>query len=118
MKVVVLGAGVIGVSSAYELACDGHDVTVIERCEDVALETSFANGGQLSSDHGEPLAAPGVIKKALKWLGKHDAPCSIACIWTRPCGPGHSNFYPIHRSRISGEMQLGCCAYPSIPETA
>lgn len=74
MKIVVLGAGVIGVSSAYELACDGHDVTVIEQREGVALETSFANGGQLSSDHGEPLAAPGVIWKALKWLGKHDAP--------------------------------------------
>ena len=74
MKVVVLGAGVIGVTSAYELACDGHDVTVIEQREGVALETSFANGGQLSSDHGEPLAQPGVLKKALKWLGKHDAP--------------------------------------------
>lgn len=74
MKVVVLGAGVIGVSSAYELACDGHQVTVIDQREDVALETSFANGGQLSCDHGEPLAAPGVITKALKWLGRHDAP--------------------------------------------
>ncbi|OEJ68055.1 D-amino acid dehydrogenase [Magnetovibrio blakemorei] len=74
MKVVVLGAGVIGVTSAYELASDGHDVTVIERCEGVALETSFANGGQLSSDHGEPLAAPGVVAKALKWLGRTDAP--------------------------------------------
>jgi len=74
MKVVVLGAGVIGVTSAYELACDGHDVTVIEQREGVALETSFANGGQLSSDHGEPLAAPGVIQRALKWLGAHDAP--------------------------------------------
>ncbi|MCW8915766.1 MAG: D-amino acid dehydrogenase [Magnetovibrio sp.] len=74
MKVVVLGAGVIGISTAYELACDGHDVIVVDRCEDVALETSNANGGQLSSDHGEPLAAPGVIRKAIKWLGKHDAP--------------------------------------------
>ncbi|MBL4615192.1 MAG: D-amino acid dehydrogenase [Magnetovibrio sp.] len=74
MNIVVLGAGVIGVCSAYELACDGHDVVVIDRRDDVALETSFANGGQLSSDHGEPLAAPGAIKRALKWLGKHDAP--------------------------------------------
>jgi len=74
MKVVVLGAGVIGVTSAYELACDGHEVIVIEQRESVALETSFANGGQLSNHHGEPLAAPGVLGKALKWLGKHDAP--------------------------------------------
>ncbi|HEY9080004.1 D-amino acid dehydrogenase [Magnetovibrio sp.] len=74
MKVVVLGAGVIGVTSAYELACDGHEVIVVEQREGVALETSFANGGQLSADHGEPLAAPGVIEKAIKWLGKYDAP--------------------------------------------
>lgn len=74
MKVIVLGAGVIGVTSAYELARDGHDVTVIDQREGVALETSFANGGQLSSDHGEPLPGPGVIAKALKWLGKKDAP--------------------------------------------
>ena len=74
MKAVVLGAGVTGVTTAYELARDGHDVTVIDRCEGPALETSFANGGQLSWDHGEPLAGPGVIQKAIKWLGRRDAP--------------------------------------------
>jgi len=74
MKAVVLGAGIVGVSSAYELARDGWEVSVVERLDGVALETSFANGGQLSVDHGEPLAAPGVLKKALKWLGRHDAP--------------------------------------------
>ena len=74
MKVVVLGAGVVGVTTAYELARDGHDVTVIERCEGPALETSRANGGQLSWDHANPLAGPGVVQKALAWLGKRDAP--------------------------------------------
>lgn len=74
MKAVVLGAGVTGVTTAYELARDGHDVTVIDRCEGPALETSFANGGQFSWDHGEPLAGPGIVHKALKWLGKRDAP--------------------------------------------
>lgn len=74
MKVVVLGAGVVGVTTAYELAKDGHDVTVIDRCAGPGLETSHANGGQLSWDHGEPLPAPGVVKKALKWLGKRNAP--------------------------------------------
>lgn len=74
MRVVVLGAGVIGVTSAYELARDGHQVTVIDKREGVALETSLANGGQLSAHHGEPLAQPGVLKLALGWLGKHDAP--------------------------------------------
>lgn len=74
MKVVVLGAGVVGVTTAYELIRDGHDVTVIDRCEGPGLETSYANGGQLSWDHAAPLAGPGVVQKALKWLGKHDAP--------------------------------------------
>ena len=73
MKVIVLGAGVIGVSTAYELACDGHDVTVVDRQKAVAQETSFANGGQLSFNHG-PLAQPGAVAKAIKWLGKKDAP--------------------------------------------
>lgn len=74
MKVVVLGAGVVGVTTAYELAKDGHDVTVIDRCAGPGLETSHANGGQLSWDHGEPLPGPGVMKKALLWLGRRDAP--------------------------------------------
>ncbi|MCR4379193.1 MAG: D-amino acid dehydrogenase [Rhodospirillales bacterium] len=74
MKVLVLGAGVVGITTAFELARDGHDVTVIDRCEGPGLETSFANGGQLSWDHGAPLAGPGVMQKAIKWLGKRDAP--------------------------------------------
>jgi len=74
MKAIVLGAGVIGVTTAFELARDGHDVTVIEQRQDVGLETSFANGGQVAANHAEPWAAPGVIAKAIKWLGHHDAP--------------------------------------------
>ena len=74
MKAIVLGAGVIGVTTAYELARDGHDVTVIEQREDVALETSYANGGQIAANHAEPWAAPGTIAKAIKWLGRYDAP--------------------------------------------
>ncbi|MFC1673610.1 D-amino acid dehydrogenase [Pseudomonadota bacterium] len=74
MKAIVLGAGVIGVTTAYELARDGHQVTVVEQREAVALETSFANGGQLSWDHGEPLPHPGIPLQALKWLGRKNAP--------------------------------------------
>lgn len=74
MKVLVLGAGIVGVTTAYELARDGHDVTVLDRCEGPALETSHANGGQLSWSHAAPLAGPGVVRQALSWLGKHDAP--------------------------------------------
>jgi len=74
MKTVVLGAGVIGVTSAYFLARRGHDVTLIDRAADVALETSFANGGQVSATGSAPWAAPGVPLQALKWLGRPDAP--------------------------------------------
>jgi D-amino-acid dehydrogenase len=68
MKVLVLGAGVVGVASAYYLARAGHDVTVIERRDQAGLETSFANAGQVSPGYSSPWAAPGIPVKALKWL--------------------------------------------------
>ncbi len=68
MRVVVLGAGVIGVSSAYYLAKAGHEVTVLERQPGPALETSFANAGEVSPGYSAPWAAPGLVWKALKWL--------------------------------------------------
>jgi D-amino-acid dehydrogenase len=68
MKVIVLGGGVIGVSSAYALARAGHEVTVIERQAGPALETSFANAGEVSPGYSAPWAAPGMIVKAVKWL--------------------------------------------------
>lgn len=74
MKVIVLGAGVIGTASAWFLKKAGHDVTVIERQPGAALETSFANGGQISVSHAEPWANPAAPLKVLKWLGQEDAP--------------------------------------------
>ena len=74
MRIAVLGAGLIGVSSAWYLAADGHEVTVIDRQPDAALETSFANGGQISTSHAEPWANPGAPWQALKWLGREDSP--------------------------------------------
>lgn len=74
MKVVVLGAGVIGITSAWYLADAGHEVTVIDRQPDAGLETSFANGGQISAGHAEPWARPGVLPKILRWAGRADAP--------------------------------------------
>ena len=74
MKVCVLGAGVAGMTSAYFLARDGHDVTVVERNAGVGLETSYANGGQLSYSYVAPLAGPGVLPKVPPWLLKRDAP--------------------------------------------
>lgn len=74
MKVIVLGAGVIGVSAAWFLRQNGFEVTVIDREPAAALETSFANGGQISVSHAEPWANPQAPYKVLKWLMKEDAP--------------------------------------------
>ena len=74
MRIVVLGAGVVGVTAAWYLAQDGHEVTVVDRHEGPALETSFANGGQISASYAEPWANPEAPAKILKWLGKEDAP--------------------------------------------
>ncbi len=74
VKVIVLGAGVVGVTSAWYLAQDGHQVQVIDRQRDAALETSFANGGQISASHAEPWARPVMLSKLLRWLGREQAP--------------------------------------------
>ena len=74
MKVAVLGAGVIGTTAAWYLRQAGHDVQVLERREAAGMETSFANGGQISASHALPWAAPGVPLKALKWMLREDAP--------------------------------------------
>ena len=68
MKVLVLGSGVIGVASAYQLALAGHEVTVVDRQPAAALETSYANAGEVSPGYSAPWAGPGVPLKAVKWL--------------------------------------------------
>lgn len=74
MHVIVLGAGLAGVTSAWYLRQAGHTVTVIERQPAAGLETSFANGGQISVSHPEPWANPGAPGQVLRWLGREDAP--------------------------------------------
>jgi D-amino-acid dehydrogenase len=74
VRVLVLGAGVVGVTCAWFLRDAGHQVTVVERQAGVGRETSFANGGQISVSHAEPWANPGAPRKLLKWLGREDAP--------------------------------------------
>jgi len=77
MRVLVLGSGVIGTTSAYYLARAGFEVTVVDRQPAAAMETSFANAGQVSPGYASPWAAPGVPLKALKWLLQRHAPLAI-----------------------------------------
>ena len=74
MRVLVLGAGVVGTTSAWYLARAGHEVVVVDRQPVPGNETSFANGGQISVSHAEPWANPYVLPQVMRWLGKEDAP--------------------------------------------
>ncbi|CAD5374647.1 D-amino acid dehydrogenase [Rubrivivax sp. A210] len=77
MKVLVLGGGVIGVASAYYLARAGHEVEVVDRQAGPALETSFANAGEVSPGYSSPWAGPGVPVKAIKWMLMQHSPLVI-----------------------------------------
>ena len=101
MKVIVLGAGIVGTASAWFLQKAGHEVTVIERQPGAAQETSFANGGQISVSHAEPWSNPSAPLKLLKWLGREDAPLLFrlrpewlqwrwGMEFLRQCTPGHT----------------------------
>ncbi|MGB5010293.1 MAG: FAD-dependent oxidoreductase, partial [Candidatus Dechloromonas phosphoritropha] len=74
MRVLVLGAGVVGTTSAWYLADSGHEVVVVDRQPVAGNETSFANGGQISVSHAEPWANPHVLPQVIRWLGHEDAP--------------------------------------------
>ncbi|MBD2779206.1 D-amino acid dehydrogenase [Xenorhabdus szentirmaii] len=77
MKVLILGSGVIGVTSAWYLAQEGHEVTVIDRQNSAAEETSAANAGQISPGYATPWGAPGIPVKAIKWMFQRHAPLAI-----------------------------------------
>jgi D-amino-acid dehydrogenase len=80
MRVLVLGSGVIGTACAYYLARAGHEVTVLDRQPGAALETSFANAGEVSPGYSSPWAGPGVPVKAIKWLLMHHSPLVIRAL--------------------------------------
>jgi D-amino-acid dehydrogenase len=98
MRIVILGAGVIGVTSAWYLARAGHEVTVLDRQAAPALETSFANAGEISPGYSSPWAAPGIPAKAIKWLFMKHAPLIIQ---PRPDLP---------KLRWMGQMLSNCTA--------
>lgn len=108
MKVIVMGAGVIGTTTAYYLAKSGADVTVIDRQPVPAQETSFANAGQISPGYSTPWAAPGIPFKAMKWMLEKHAPLSIkpdGSLWQwrwmfRMLGECNSHRYAINKARM------------------
>lgn len=108
MRVAVVGAGVIGVTTAYELAADGHHVTVFERRNTVAAEASFANAGLVAPGYVAPWAAPGMAGKVLGHLGRPHAPVRLGSRldattlrwlwrWWRSCRP---KVYAKNRARM------------------
>jgi len=108
MKVLVLGGGVIGVASAYYLHRAGHEVTVLERADAVGMETSFANGGQISWSAGGPLAVPGIAWTAFKWLFMPHSPLVLhprldPAMWSwlfRFLGNATPACYAVNRERM------------------
>ncbi len=87
MRIAVVGAGIVGVASAYELACDGHEVTIFERRGSVAVEASFANAGVVAPGYVAPWAAPGMLGKVLGQIGRRDAAVRLAG-WPGPALAG------------------------------
>lgn len=108
MRIAIVGAGIIGVTTAYELAADGHEVTVFERRGAAALETSFANAGVVAPGYVTPWAAPGMPAKVMRYLFSRHAPVRLAWplslaelrwmwAWRKACAPGT---YAANRSRM------------------
>src|SRR3954464_10994318 len=108
MKVIVLGGGIIGTSTAYYLARAGAEVSLLDRQSGPALETSFANAGQVSPGYSTPWAAPGIPLKAMKWLFQRHAPLAIRpdgslVQWTwlaRMLGQCTAQRYAINKGRM------------------
>src|SRR5215203_1060611 len=73
-KVAIIGAGITGVTTAYALLERGHSLVVLDRHRYAAMETSFANGGQLSASNAEVWNSFGTVLKGMKWVLRHDAP--------------------------------------------
>ena len=90
MKVIVLGAGIIGISTAWHLLERGHEVVVVERQTDAAQEASFANGAQISVSYCEPWATKDTPFKALKWMLSAEAPLLFRPQW--PLGKGFAQY--------------------------
>lgn len=108
MRMLILGAGVVGTSAAYYLAKAGHDVTVVDRQNAAGMETSFANAGQVSPGYSAPWAGPGIPIKAVKWLMMRHRPLVFwplldqrLWVWiARMLGQCNSTAYALNKTRM------------------
>ncbi|MES2958287.1 MAG: FAD-dependent oxidoreductase [Pseudomonadota bacterium] len=123
MQVAVIGAGIVGITSAHELSCDGHQVTVFERRGSVAVEASFANAGVLAPGYVTPWAAPGMLRKVLGQWGQRDAAVRMASLpgpalaawlwqWWRACA------LPTHLSNRAAMLALATASLARTRELA
>ena len=127
MKVLILGSGVIGVSTAYYLAKSGHEVIVVDRRDGPGLETSYGNAGEVSPGYSSPWAAPKLVWKAVKWLVMKNRPLVI---WPRPdpamvewglqLGKQGGTVKLLGESRGLGELdgEQGCCGLCGLLDAA
>ncbi len=116
MKIAVIGAGVVGITTAYELACDGHEVTVLERRGAAAEEASFANAGLVTPGYVAPWAAPGMPTRVLRNLLSRHAPVKVGLPlssaelrwiwqWLRACRPARYNDHRAHTRALAAYSQ-------------
>jgi D-amino-acid dehydrogenase len=123
MKVLVLGGGVIGTCAAYYLAKAGHEVEVVDRQGGAALETSFANAGEVSPGYSAPWAGPGVPLKAVRWMLMQHSPLVIRplldpAMWrwgAMMLANCTAKAYALNKSRM---VPVAGAARPSSPATA
>ncbi|MEX2354196.1 MAG: D-amino acid dehydrogenase [Gammaproteobacteria bacterium] len=114
MRIVIIGAGLIGVSTAYFLAETGHEVVVIDRAEGSGRETSFANGGMLTPSQAAPWNTPGIGIKLMKWLGRAESPLLMTPAGLLSCAAWGVSFLKssrIHRFRESQQKNNALARY-------
>lgn len=123
MHIAVIGAGIVGIATAYELTCDGHQVTVFERRGSVASETSFANAGVMAPGYVTPWAAPGMLRKVLGQAWRRDAAVRLAALpgpaltawlwrWWRACQ------HPVYLANRSAMLALATASLTRTREIA
>ena len=118
MHVMILGSGVIGTTTAYYLARAGHQVTVVDRQPGPALETSYANAGEVSPGYSAPWAGPGILIKAIKWLLMHHSPLVIWPMLDAAMWRWGADVAQLHGRAATASTRRAWCAWRSTAATA